>query len=433
MNRRLALWTVLLTTTAASPLAFAQQGQGEVTIGYQGLPYKPSGESRTGIQVSDTVLMHVGAGAEAGYDSNVFYSESNPTSAPIYRASVFGAVTNATRGGAPGGRVSFDGRVGLQYRRYQLNDVGAQYSNAWMPTAGVSVSTGGGQFGFGIADTFARIEEAPYASGNAPIIRNNNQASIEGRWSPGGGRLTGMARYTNMFDIFASGGYSYADSNSNYLMLDGSWKWLPKTAIFLNVTQGYVFYLDDSPKASSFPLRVTTGLRGLLTDKLSAILALGYINGFYTSGATTGGVLGSTFAELSFTLRPTQLSRVMVGFRNDFQNSIISAFYYAQTVYASYVQQIAGRLALDLSGRYVHKTYEGLLGTTGAVGRTDNFFQLGATLDYFIRNWMYAGVGYSMLLNDGTIVADPMAPIPPAPNSADYVKHQVFVRLGMTY
>src|SRR6476646_10610021 len=107
MNRRLALWTVLLTTTAASPLAFAQQGQGEVTIGYQGLPYKPSGESRTGIQVSDTVLMHVGAGAEAGYDSNVFYSESNPTGSAIYRANMFAAMTNGTRTGTAASRVTF--------------------------------------------------------------------------------------------------------------------------------------------------------------------------------------------------------------------------------------------------------------------------------------------------------------------------------------
>ena len=76
MNRRLALWTVLLTTMAGSPLAFAQQGQGEVTIGYQGLPYKATGESRTGIQLSESVLMHVGAGAEAGYDSNVFYQDA---------------------------------------------------------------------------------------------------------------------------------------------------------------------------------------------------------------------------------------------------------------------------------------------------------------------------------------------------------------------
>ena len=39
---------------------------------------------------------------------------------------------------------------------------------------------------------------------------------------------------------------------------------------------------------------------------------------------------------------------------------MISNFYYNETAYASYVQQIAGRLALDLSGRYVLPQLPGL-------------------------------------------------------------------------
>ena len=75
MNRRLLLWTFLGATMAARARERAE-GQAEVTIGYQGLPYKASGETNTGIQVSDGVLLHVGAGAEAGYDCNVFYANS---------------------------------------------------------------------------------------------------------------------------------------------------------------------------------------------------------------------------------------------------------------------------------------------------------------------------------------------------------------------
>ncbi len=179
----------------------------------------------------------------------------------------------------------------------------------------------------------------------------------------------------------------------------------------------------------SYPLRLTTGLRGLISEKTSVVLALGYDNGFYSSGATTSGFLGSTFADLSFTLRPTMLSRIVVGFRHGFENSVISNFYYSETAYASYVQQIAGRFAIDISGRYVFKDYQGLemIDPTTAA-RTDNFFQVGATLDYFVRNWMYAGVGYALLVNDGTVTAT----TGPPPN-VDYLKQQVFVRLGITY
>src|SRR4029079_19342333 len=71
MHRRLTL-SIALGALFVARAASAQ----EVTIGYSGLPYKYQGDSQnSGIQVSDGVLMHVGAGAEAGYDSNVFYAD----------------------------------------------------------------------------------------------------------------------------------------------------------------------------------------------------------------------------------------------------------------------------------------------------------------------------------------------------------------------
>jgi hypothetical protein len=424
MNRRLALWVPL---AAMLLVARAARGQ-EVTIGYQGLPYKASGESNTGIQVSDGVLLHVGAGAEAGYDTNVFYSNVDPIASPMIRTSVFGDLSNATRTGAAG-RISFDARAGVVYRRYQSDDVAVEpYRNAWMPTAGLALSAGGGQFGFGIADTFARLEDPPYNSGpQVPITRYNNQASAEGRWAPGGGRITATLRYTNMVDIF-QGGYSYASNDSNYLMLDAAWKWLPKTAIFLNAQQGYIFYLNEAEataagKESSFPLVVTAGLRGLLTEKTSATVALGYTNGFYSGGVSTGGFWGSTYVDVSAMLRPSMLSRVVAGYRHDLQNAVVASFSYNETVYASYVQQIAGRLALDLSGRYSHRNYGGQFvdPVQKTTGRTDDFVQVGATLDYFVRNWIYAGVGYSLFSNGSNIPA------------VEYLKQQMFVRLGLTY
>ena len=124
------------------------------------------------------------------------------------------------------------------------------------------------------------------------------------------------------------------------------------------------------------------------------------------------------------------LSRVVLGYRHGFENSVISNFYYSETAYASYVQQIAGRLALDISGRYIYKNYQGtLIVDPTATARTDNFFQVGATLDYFVRNWIYAGIGYAVLVNQGDVTVLPGAP----PPDVDYVKQQVFVRLGITY
>jgi hypothetical protein len=441
MNRRFAL-SIGLGALLAGSTAFAQ----EVTIGYQGLPYKSTGESNAGIQVSDGVLLHAGVGVEAGYDTNVFYAPSHEVGSSIFRVMPYAELTNATRTGPASNMLTFDARAGLQYRHYGNSDVASRYADAWNPNAGLSLSLGGAQFGFGVADVFARIEDPPYANpgninpatgipdGVPPIQRTNNQASIEGRWSPGGGRLTSMLRFTNMVNIYDNNGmgsYSYANAMTNTLMLDVAWKWLPKTAIFVNVQQSIVSYLNQSAAdanrlSDSYPLYVTAGLRGLLTEKTSAVLTLGYVNGFYSNGASTGGFLGSTYLDLAFTARLTQLSRAVVGFRHDFVNAVISNFAYQETAYASYVQQIAGRLALDLSGRYQYISYQGETVdatqlTPGGGNRVDNFFQLGASLDYFLRNWAYLGVGYSLLDNRSNIPID------------EYLKQQVFARLGVTY
>ncbi len=434
MNRRLAL-SIGLGALLAGRIASAQ----DVTIGYSGLPAKSSGESNTGIQIADGVLLHAGFGVEAGYDTNVFYAPTNTIGSSIFRFMPYLELTNATRTGPTSKELSFDVHAGLQYRHYGNSVVSnAGYADSWNPNAGVSLSLGSAQFGLGIADVFARVEDAPYANntgtGGVPpmgvgIERNNNQASIEGRWSPGGGRLTTILRFTNMVNIYdenSQQSYSYANAMTNTLMLDVAWKWLPKTAIFLNVSQGYIYYLNREAAAlnnlsDSYPLYVTTGLRGLLTEKTSAVLTVGYVNAFYSNGTSTAGFLGSTYLDLAFTARLTQLSRAVLGFRHDFVNAVISNFAYQETAYASYVQQIAGRFALDLSARYAYLSYQGETGDVTQQGRVDNFFQVGATLDYFLRNWAYLGVGYSLLDNRSN-----------KPND-EYLKQQVFARLGVTY
>lgn len=423
MKRGLGL-CVGLGLLLAGSVAFAQE---DVQIGYAGLPYKGSGESNTGVQIGEGTLLHVGVGAEAGYDTNVFYANTDPKGSGIIRVLPYAEITNATRNGPTSNALTFDLRGGFQYRHYTSSDSDVQkYSDAWNPSAGASLSFGGGQVGFGIADVFARIEDPPYA-GQMGIVaatileRNNNQASAEVRWSPGGGRLTGTLRYTNMVDVFGAS-YQYANSVTNSLMLDVAWKWLPKTAIFFNAQQGYIDYFDNtSSKSNSFPLSLTVGVRGLLTEKTSAVLAVGYANGFYQSGGSTSGFLGNSYANLAVTVRPTQLSRVVVGARHDFINSVISNFAYQDAVYLSYIQQIAGRLALDLSGRYAHLDYGGAVVDPVQAGRVDNFVMVGATLDYFLRNWAYLGAGYSLLDNSSNITI------------ATYVKQQVFARLGFTY
>jgi hypothetical protein len=436
MNRRLPL------ILAAFALICARRASAQETaIGYQGLPYKVVGESPTGINLSEGVLLHLGLGAEAGYDSNVFYGSSSVPGAVIgsglLRFTGFGEISNGGHGVSPG--LTYDVRAGLTYRYYTSDNVDVKrYSSAFMPTAGLSLSTIAGEWALSLSDTFARTEDPPYLAGSAtqnPISRDNNLATAQAAWSPGGGRITTTLRYTNSIDIFEQdSGFSYANSLTHMFMLDVSWKWLPKTAIFLQAQQGYISYLNTNSegKVPSYPLHVIAGLRGLVTPKLSAVASLGYGNAFYSSGVTTAGFWGSSYVDLQGILTPSLLNRLTVGYHQDFMNSVISNFYYSYSVYAAYVHQIAGRVSLDLSLRYSYLDYQGLLFDKTNT-RVDNTIYGGLTLDYFVRSWIYAGVGYSLVANfsdyhlpDANGNPDPTKPV-------DYVKHQVFARLGVTY
>jgi hypothetical protein len=445
MNRRLALTTAVLALVSARRAA----AQESVTVGYQGLPYKVTGDNRaTGINLAEGVLLHVGAGAEAGYDSNVYYGSTSAGAPPgavvgsgLIRVNTFGELTNASRAGGGAPALTYDMRAGLQYRRY-LSGVNAAYRDAFTPTAGLSLGTTVGTLALQLSDTFLRQEDPPYSAAAAkPISRDNNLASVQAQWSPGGGRISGTLRYTNAIDIFEQdSGFSYANSITHQFMLDLSWKWLPKTAIFFQANQGYVSYLSNNAqgKVPSYPLRIYAGLRGLVTPRISAIVALGYVNSFTTSGkASTSGIWGSSYIDLQAIYTSSMLSRLTVGYHQDFVNSVISSFYYQYSVYASYVQQLAGRVSVDISGRLTHQNYEGLLFDPNG-SRTDNVASVGATADYFFRSWIYAGVGYSLTANisDYRLPAAPATPANPNPGPGvpvDYVKHQVFARLGVTY
>jgi hypothetical protein len=439
MNRRLAL-TIAVFALVGARRAAAQ----ETSIGYQGLPYKATGETPTGINLAEGVLMHVGLGAEGGYDSNVFYGSSSVPGAvvgsPILRFTGFGEINNTSRTG-PAPSLTYDVRAGLTYRRYLSSDENVKkYDNAFMPSAGLGLSTTAGTWGFSLSDSFLRQEDPPYQSTGlganiSPISRDTNLAMVQAQWAPGGGRITGTLRYSNQIDLFEQGsGYSYANSLTHTFTLDVSWKWLPKTAVFVQANQGYVSYLSTNSegKVPSYPLRVFAGLRGLITPKLTAILSLGYVNGFYQNGATTSGFLGSTYVDVQGILNPTLLSRITLGYHQDFQNSIISNFYYQYSVYASWVQQVAGRFSLDLSGRYTFLDYRGLL-FDPTHERTDNSLIAGLTFDYFIRNWIYAGVGYAFIGNFSNYHLPDMNGMPDLNRPVDYAKHQVFARLGLTY
>jgi hypothetical protein len=411
------------------PMGETQAQEATIAAGYPGLPLKTtSGEG--GIPIGEGSRLHAGIGTEVGYDSNIFYQPSNAISSPLLRVLPYLDLTNQgfTREFTTG--IFYDLSASLQYRHMFSDDNQIDQSgirDSFSPTvSGVLDFSQAQQFGLSVNESFARTEEAPYIPGQSAIIRDANIASLQLRWSPGGGRIQALLRYSNRLDYFEDQVYRSSKSMRNDAILDLSWRWFPKTALFVSVQQGYVHYLaDDTRKVDSYPLETAAGIRGLITEKLTASVAAGYANGFYKdSNNPTGFGLLSARADLAY--RPTQMTSFSVGYQHRFENSLVGNFYNVDLFHGAVRQVVADRLILSAFGDYEYRRFAAPANpTVNGENRVDNYVSLGASADYYLKAWAYLGVAYNLFDNSSNAVYGLLR--------AEYVKHQVFGRVGITY
>jgi len=433
----------LAASTLIARTGFAQQS-GAVT-GLTATSSIPAISPENGLLLSDGALLHGGVSVEGGYDSNVFYNDKGyETGSPLTRVTPFLDFTNTARNGEVPSGLFFDMKAALTYREYLSSDPEVTRLRSFTPTISANVEHNAkGTVAFGFSDSFARLQDAPYLkSQTSMIVRDTNLASAQLRLAPGGGRIQGVIRLSNMIDWFEKDTQlTAANSMTNEVMLDASWRWLPKTALYFQVRQGYVLYFDPNAmgasalvssggKKSSFPLRAVVGVRGLVTEKTSIALALGYQNAFYSGGANTSsdGFLGNMTMAGELTYLPIFQARLVLGAKHEFQNSVIGNFYYSDGGYASLTYQAPMRLIGQLWGSYEYRRYHGLPTAADGDGtRTDNFLQGGTSLDYHVNSWFFVGLSYSLTHNQSD------APAVEFVSGATYTKHQVFARLGVTY
>ena len=415
-----------------------------VQAGYVGLPVKGSAGGDGGISLGQGGRLHAGVGAEGGYDSNIFYQPNGALSSAILRVLPYLDLTNepySQNGRSVVSGLFYDLQANLVYRHLFSDDSRIDASNirdTFSPSVtGLVDFSSAQQLGVTVSDGFSRTEEAPYIPGNSEIIRNSNLAAAQLHWAPGGGRIQGVLRYSNRLDLF-EGDYHLDRNMDNEGMLDVSWRWFPKTALFVNFQQGFIRYLDSTQSnRDSKPLRAKVGLRGLITEKLSAGVSVGYSNGFYRDGTNPQG-FGTVSASADVTWRPTVLTSVAFGYQHDFENSIISHYYNVDSLRLALRHAVENRLIVSAFGQYENRRYDSAarLDVTMPLlnvgpSRTDNGFSAGLAADYYVKYWAYAGIGYNLVTNSSNAVF--VDPTTGQSVSADYVKQQVFVRIGLTY
>lgn len=115
-------------------------------------------------------------------------------------------------------------------------------------------------------------------------------------------------------DLAPALGTARAQKDTHKIRLNTRWNFYPKTAALLDVQLWVINYPEvtdalgqsgtrASPDKDLTPLRVSGGLRGLLTRRLSATARIGFAHSFNAAGQSYQGVIGQ--AELEYVLEPT--------------------------------------------------------------------------------------------------------------------------------
>ena len=298
-------------------------------------------------------MLHIGITGELRYDSNVFYEATNPTSALALRISPnFALATRSQKrltgpdGEVTPSRVAFRIGAGVDYKEWLVSSTGNRPPRQFNVNAGTALSILPiGPVATELFDNFVRSSQPSYFATNNNFDRDLNELGIRLRIKPGGGRLELQLGYIFGVDLWETDQFNLKDYDNYYhhTSLRLLYKFLPKTSVYILADDVAYQYLhtDGVFRPNGYPLRVTAGLNGLLTSKLTFDIYGGYANGFYQSGPSPN----TGIAGLSLTWRPYSLGTLSLAYRHDFENTLLGVYADIDNVQASWSQQIWRLLA----------------------------------------------------------------------------------------
>jgi hypothetical protein len=388
-----------------------------------------------GFKLGERLVLHLGLGVQITYDNNIFFQSQNETGS--FQLVVLPSFDMATRARNVPHTIDFRLHGAMEYTEYLTGDANiSQHRSFGVQAGGLLTIMPGHKVSIDILDNYVRSVQPPYAAaGVAPsynIDRDVNQVGLRLNFRPGGERLHLMLSYTFGIDFFENPIYQPLDVETHRTELRLSWKFFPKTALYLDaVDTPYIYPHPDptNPHPNSYPLQIVLGVQGLITPKLTVNVYVGYGNGFYVSGPNPNTGVGG----LSLSWKPFYSAAATLAYRHDFQNSLLGSYYDLDTASVSWAQ-LLWRFMASVALSYSNIRYQGIPATAlsgvNPPNRTDNFVSLNVRFEYPFKRWLSLSLGYIMQYNNASSKLDlgPLGVIP-----ADYLKHSVYLRLQVLY
>ena len=316
-----------------------------------------------GIRLGDLEL-HPGIGAEIGYDSNVFYSDSNEQSSAILRVtphlmlSTLGPQRRG-EGEREGNPPSVEFRGGLSASLYHYFATSAK-TNVGGDLDLRLIIMPERPFQLTLFENFGRTIRPFTEAGaiDANYGRINNNAGIRADFGTRGQIFKGWLGYAFGVDLYEGASFDFANALDHHITAGTAWKFFPNTAFLYDFDLHFTNYPNEDTTpgrpllTDQIRLRSRVGLNGAFTTTFSALAMVGYAAGFYSEGSEYDDIVGQL--ELRFQFTPT--SRFALGYDRDFQRSAIGSFYRHDRGYAN-LQVLFGSVFL--------------LGVEGGVGLYD--------------------------------------------------------------
>ncbi len=287
----------------------------------------------------------------------------------------------------------------------------------------------GSRFTLELGDRFSHSDRTSAVGLGVGVLSLFNEVYAAASISPGGGAFILRPVYSFAFEGFLSSRtispLSDEADRFNYLShrpgMEISWRFLPKTALVLDVRSDIRRYPDEDFNVSSNALYALLGVSGLITPRIAIVARGGYGNSFVPEDELSGDIENyqSFIGQLDGTYILSQTARFKAGVARTFFPVSRLGWYGDNRVYASGQALFAGRLLTELEGAVHFLNY--------AQGRQDVLLNPSLKAGYQITPWLNVGLGYRFSLRrsdeDGLDI----------PAATEYDRHEVFGAVMMKY
>ncbi len=287
---------------------------------------------------------------------------------------------------------------------------------------------------------FSHNEDPRNATVNQRLIHNMVNAGLGVDFTPGGGALKISLDYTPSIDLYTEENKALS-THRHGVNFKTLWKFLPKTATFLETKFDTLMYLSDEATSiggedvsnRDIPvISVYTGLTGRITEKLGLILRAGYgqsllgADNLLTDETNPGGFLG----QVDLQYKQSETIKISAGFNRTLSGAAIYKYMLDNNFYLESKATLGRRWGFAVKGSVSMLSYGKLAaddGTTDDQDRNDVMIRAEAVASVAITDWFVIALvdKVETLVTSYTLTGTTESPT--------YTHNDIFLRLSVRY